>query len=280
MRAADVTDAEAAWDDAYRTLLVEIHLPTSPRTPDFVSQRQRRMAHLLATDPDGSWVATSSGAIVGVAQSHRRGDRWVLATLGVRPDRQERGVGRELLERTLDYGRSAPIGAIFSSPDPRAVHRYARAGFDLHPTVVAFGPARVPGPESPSVRQGSRRDLAVVEAVDRVVRGGPRTLDIEFQMAQGAHLLLAEDAGYLVGRGGTVFGVAALDDRAAARLLAAAVVRCPDGEPVNVSWITARQQWAVRTLVAAGVPLFVHEAVMTRGPWEPELPYLASGIFG
>ncbi len=26
--------------------------------------------------------------------------------------------------------------------------------------------------------------------------------------------------------------------------------------------------------------LSVQKAVMTRGPWEPELPYVASGIFG
>ena len=66
----------------------------------------------------------------------------------------------------------------------------------------------------------------------------------------------------------------------AVRLLLDALARCPTGEPVNVSWMTARQQWALRTLAMAGVSIQVHESIMTRGPWEPRPPYLPNGIFG
>ncbi len=280
MGARDDVEAESAWDLAYRTLLVENHLPTSERTPEFVELRKRRVAHLRSTDPEGSWVAESNGAIVGIAQAHIRGDRWVLATLGVVPDHQDQGVGRMLLDRALDYGRSASLGVIFSSPDPRAVHRYASAGFDLQPSAVGNGPVRHRVDVPPGVRIGSVDDMDTVDAVDRQVRGGTRRVDIEFQLRSGADLLMADGEGYALVRQGGVWALAATTEAAASRLLQAAVARLPEGAPINVSWITARQQWAVRVLVDAGVSLFVHEAVMTRGPWEPEHPYLASGIFG
>jgi GNAT superfamily N-acetyltransferase len=282
LRVEDTVEAEVAWDRAYRTLLTEHHLPTSERTPEFIDLRQRRIAHLLSTDPGGSWVAESNGAIVGLAQAHIRDGRWVLATLGVLPDHQDRGVGRQLLDRTLDYGQSSPVGAIFSSPDPRAVHRYASAGFDLQPSAVASGPVRRPVDVPPGIRDGSMDDLGTVDAVDRRVRGGTRSLDIQFQLGCGARLLLSDedDAGYALVRRGFVWALTATTEAVARRLLYAALAQVPDGESVSVSWITARQQWAVRVLVAAGVSLSVHEAVMTRGPWEPGLPYLASGIFG
>jgi hypothetical protein len=46
-----------------------------------------------------------------------------------------------------------------------------------------------------------------------------------------------------------------------------------------VSRITPEQQWAIRALASAGVPIYVHQSIMMRGK-EPELPYLANGIFG
>jgi hypothetical protein len=58
------------------------------------------------------------------------------------------------------------------------------------------------------------------------------------------------------------------------------IIRCPADEVVDVSWITAEQQWAVRALADAGVSLQVHESVMMRGAWQPTRPYLAHGIFG
>jgi GNAT superfamily N-acetyltransferase len=280
MRPSDEVEAEAAWDHTYRTLLLENHLPASERTPAFIELCQRRLAHLRSSDPMGSWVAESDGTIIGVAQAHIRGDRWVLATLGVVPDFQEQGVGRELLDRTLDYGRSAPLGAIFSSPDPRALHRYASAGFNLQPSAVGSGPVRRRVEAPTGVRVGSIDDISTVDAVDVEVRGGARREDIEFQLRGGAELLVADGDGYALVRHGWLWALTATNEPVASRLLQAALARLPDGAPINVPWITARQQWAVRVLVEAGVSLSVHEAVMTRGPWEPELPYVASGIFG
>jgi len=280
MRSSDVIAAEAAWDNTYRALLIGMHLPVQARTPEAIDQRQRRMSYLLATDPGGSWVAESGDQIVGVTQAHIRGGTWVLATLGIVTEQQEKGLGHQLLDRALAYGDPSSPGAIFSSPDPRAVYRYMSAGFAIHPTATAFGPVRKPVSAQDSVREGSRMDLEIVDAVDRVVRGSARTSDIGFQLDLDYQLLVDEEGGYAITRGGYVAMLSALTEDIAIRLLKDAVARCPENDPVNVSWMTSRNQWALRTLAMAGVPIQVHESIMMRGPWEPEPPYLPHGIFG
>jgi GNAT superfamily N-acetyltransferase len=61
----------------------------------------------LQDDPDGLWVAEESGEILGFAFSWVCGDLWFLAELFVSPDQQGRGIGRELLERTLRHAEKA-----------------------------------------------------------------------------------------------------------------------------------------------------------------------------
>src|ERR1035441_7127520 len=105
MKGGHEIGAEAAWDRAYRKLLEEQHLPVLPRTPEAIVHGQRRMGHLLSTDPGGSWVAESNGEIAGVAQAHIRGHTWVLATLGVVADRQDGGRLRGSPEARLPPGQ-------------------------------------------------------------------------------------------------------------------------------------------------------------------------------
>lgn len=61
----------------------------------------------LKDDPDGLWVAEADGDIVGFALSWVCGDLWFLAELFVAPGHQGRGIGNELLARTLEHARKA-----------------------------------------------------------------------------------------------------------------------------------------------------------------------------
>ncbi len=61
----------------------------------------------LKDDPDGLWVAEGAGQILGFGFSWVCGDLWFLAELFVSPDQQGRGIGNELLQRTLDHARKA-----------------------------------------------------------------------------------------------------------------------------------------------------------------------------
>ncbi len=255
-------------------------MPPEPRTPERVAWGQRRTGHLLTSDPDGSWIAEDGGRVIGMAQSQIRGNRWVLANLGVLPAYQEMGIGKELLEKTLHYGQSRAGGAIFASPDPRAVHRYVRAGFDLHPSVGAVSPWRKTVEPPTGIQEAGTDGLAHVDAVDSVLRGEARRLDIEFQLSLGHCLLIDPSGGYAVVREGRVAQLGATDEDIAARLLRAHLARCDNDEIISVSWIRARDQWAIETLAEAGVELRAGGAVMIRGDWEMKGAYLPNGVFG
>jgi ribosomal protein S18 acetylase RimI-like enzyme len=57
----------------------------------------------LSDDPDGLWVAEDAGQMLGFAFSWVCGGLWFLAELFVSPGNQGRGIGNELLKRTLQH---------------------------------------------------------------------------------------------------------------------------------------------------------------------------------
>ena len=59
----------------------------------------------LKDDPDGLWVAEDTGELLGFAFSWVCGALWFLAELFVSPGHQGRGIGNELLKRTLDHAQ-------------------------------------------------------------------------------------------------------------------------------------------------------------------------------
>jgi len=154
------------------------------------------------------------------------------------------------------------------------------AGFELHPTAVAYGPVRKSLDMHPGVRKGSIDDSSYANEIDRSVRGADRGTDVEFQLSIGYQLLVDDEGGYAVVWEGRIAMLSALDEGIATRLLLSAIAQCPSGATVDVSWITAEQQWAVRAVASAGVPIRIHEAIMMRNKWQPQLPYLPNGIFG
>jgi hypothetical protein len=70
----------------------------------------------LSDDPDGLWVAEDAGEILGFAFSWVCGDLWYLAQLFVSPGQQRRGIGQELLQRTLEHAHktNAAIKALIT----------------------------------------------------------------------------------------------------------------------------------------------------------------------
>jgi ribosomal protein S18 acetylase RimI-like enzyme len=63
----------------------------------------------LQDDPDGLWVAEDNGQILGFTFSWVSGDLWFLAELFVASGQQGRGIGNELLKRTMDHARKAKV---------------------------------------------------------------------------------------------------------------------------------------------------------------------------
>jgi GNAT superfamily N-acetyltransferase len=275
----DVAAVVGVTEDADAVQRRSAQLPDAPWSEDLVHRTQRRVRHFLASDPGGSWVAEDEGRVIGLAQAHRRQDLFVLSSLFVLPAAQNSGAGRALLDRVLAYGPDGP-GLIVSSRDPRAVRRYALAGFTLHPTVVAWGAVRREGLNAaPDVRRGDSTDLELTAAIDQRQRGAARVEDVQLCLAEGDQLLVVPDRGYTLVRGSRVGPLAALDDEAASQLLTAALADfCQDGP--EVSRMTARQDWAVRLAVAAGLEIHPHGPVFVRGDPGPMRPYLPDGILG
>ncbi len=61
----------------------------------------------LRDDPGGLWVAEEDGSILGFAWSWVCGELWFLAQLFAAPGQQGRGIGNELLSRTLAHAKQS-----------------------------------------------------------------------------------------------------------------------------------------------------------------------------
>jgi ribosomal protein S18 acetylase RimI-like enzyme len=70
----------------------------------------RLLSFSLRDDPEGLWVAEDNGEMRGFAFSWTCGDLWFLAQLFIAPDQQGRGIGRELIKRTLAHADKSGAG--------------------------------------------------------------------------------------------------------------------------------------------------------------------------
>jgi len=78
--------------------------------PMAVSRPPNFQLFSLQDDPGGLWVAEDNGEILGFAWSWACGELWFLAQLFVAPGQQGRGIGQELLKRSLDHARTTGEG--------------------------------------------------------------------------------------------------------------------------------------------------------------------------
>lgn len=283
MTPEDVPACEAVWHAAWLDVRRRYHvagLPPPEVTPEMVARTQARLERFLTTDPDGSFVAVTDQRVIGFAEALVREDVWVLSLFGVAVDAQGQGVGRQLLEASLTFG-DGRRGMIVASPDPRAARRYAAAGFTLHPAVTAWGRVDVSRlPDTDGVRPASSADYGWMGEVDRRCRGASHGVDFEAMADSGCRFLALGREGYvMIGVVGPRL-LAAVDEDAAALLLAAALRAAPADEDVEVGWMTARQQWAMRVSLAAGLELHPVGPVCLRGFDDMPGPYLVSGTWG
>lgn len=245
-------------------------------------RRKEMYRHVLATDPAGCFVAEDAGRLVGSALSVRREGVWVLVLFAVEEGYRGAGVGGRLIASARQYGAGCVGGMIASSQHPGAMRRYALAGFDLRPTLMASGAVqRGRLPAVGGVREGGEDDLGLAAETDRSVRGAAHGTDLEFLLRDGGRLLVADRAdgrGYAALWRGAPQIVAATSEPVAADLLRAGLAESTE-ERVEVRWITADQNWAVRVALEAGLSLSAAGPICTRGELGPLTPYLPCGPF-
>jgi GNAT superfamily N-acetyltransferase len=257
--------------------------PVPETTPERIDHQRRRIRHFLTHDPAGAWVTESDRRVIGVSLALRRDRLWGLSLLVVHPQSQSRGVGRALLDAALGYAEPDAPAVILSSRDPRAMHRYASAGFDLHPQMRATGPVAAPKLQKPQpeVREATPNDYALADAVDVAVRGAARGADHDMLASQGV-MFVAEQGkrrGYAHVHDGRVRTIAATDEETATALLWRSLAHaCDLGVDAAVEHMTANQQWAVRTVVEAGLTLVPSGPAFWRAGTPPPA-YLPSGPY-
>jgi ribosomal protein S18 acetylase RimI-like enzyme len=283
----DVPGAVAAFDSGFLAMSARYGLPVTASSLQNERRRQKRTRHFLSTDPGGSWVADDDGVVVGMSQSFVREDYWVLSQLGTVPGRQGRGLGRELLRLALSHGDPDSPGTIQCSRDPKAMALYSSFGFALHPVVAAYGPLRpgtVARPDDVTRHEGSdvtEVELAVVTAIDRRVRKSARTVDVRAMLAEeGNRLLLRGDQAYAVAKDERIVTLGARNEESAALVLRTMLADAPEGETIEINWLSATQQWAIREITRAGIELQPFGPVMVRGMPAPPSPYIPSGGYG
>jgi hypothetical protein len=146
-----------------------------------------------------------------------------------------------------------------------------RPGSVVRPSAVRRYDAERVGPS----------ELAVVDAIDHAVRRSTRSVDVTAMLAEpGTRLLLHEDQAYALAMDDRIVTLGGRQEESAALVLRAMLAETPPGEVVEVGWLTAGQQWAIREVVAAGIELSSSGPVMVRGMDRPPSPYIPSGGFG
>lgn len=251
--------------------------------PEAENERRRALYHhVLATDPGGCFVAHSGGRVVGSALSVRRESMWVLVLFAVEEGHRGAGVGARLISRAREYGAGCAGGMIASSTHPGAMRRYSLAGFDLRPTLMASGTVdRVSLPGVNGIRERGEADLDLAADVDRRLRGAAHGPDLEFLLGNEGRLLVADrpdGRGYAALWRETPHVLGATSETVAADLLRAGLAAAAE-ETVEVRWITAGQDWAIRVALEAGLSLSAAGPICTRGALGPLTPYLPSGPF-
>ncbi|RDI68488.1 acetyltransferase (GNAT) family protein [Nocardia pseudobrasiliensis] len=283
MRVGDLPGAESASDAVFldsdrRDLRVGEPEP-EPRSEQAAKRWIDRMRYFLEVDPHGCWIAVDGEQVVGFAISQNRERLWYLATYGVLPDRQGRGIGKRLLDAVLTHADGRQ-GIFSSSVHPGATRRYRLAGFSLHPQMRMIGTVdRSTLPAVTGLSEGSVDDFDWMDRLDRQLRGAGHGPD---------HRQLLNHHRLRVSRAADKRGYVYLDDRGRSILLAAAdhstaenllwEALASSGADTLVNRITVANEWAVDVGLAAGLRIGQEGYIAVRGMPTPA-PYLASGQF-
>ena len=187
--------------------------------------------HLLATDPERSWVALDGSRIVAYTAAFTRGERWFLSDLFVAPTHQGAGVGSRLLERAWGDGPAQRM-TLTDAIQPVSNALYARRGLVPATPVLELG--GVPRGVAGGRLEPAETDAASLAALDVAAYGFDRAVDHAF-WAEGATRTLwsrgGEPVAYsYVSPRGRIGPLAGRDGGAAGEALAAELARRGDRE--------------------------------------------------
>ena len=276
LRPLQPEDAAACVEVTHRAL-EQIYDVMPEDTPAYRERAAQRVLHLQQTDPGSAWVAEVDGEVAGCALALVREGMWFLSLLMVSPSQQAGGLGRQLLDATLQTATDRSW--ILATTAPAALRRYRRAGFDLVPCLTAKGPvdrALIPATD---VRETTWAEGGeVVDAVTRKLRGAGMTADLSYLERLGYRLFVARDGFAILRPNGAPVSLGAVDPGVAQQLLWTVFAET-EGD-AEIDWLSHDQQWAIDTCLDARLPLLKGEGHLFLRGQPPMSPYLPGGALG
>jgi GNAT superfamily N-acetyltransferase len=242
----------------------------------------------LRTSPEGCFVAEVDGKVVGTATTIVYGGRlaWIGMVL-VDPDYRGRGIGTELLERTVEYldARRVPTMKLDATPQGKSI--YARLGFVAEYEIERWELCR-PSGSATAPAASAAVELEEILRVDRDIFGADRSellrsLDREAPAFTLATHVPGRLTGYALGRRGSradQLGPWMARDEASARELLEEFLRRSGRETVFVDCLR-ENPFARRVLCQHGFQFTRPLTRMYRGPnTHPGRPELLCAALG
>lgn len=147
----------------------------------WTSETEHVFRAFLRYDSAGCLIGQEDKRPVGMCVAVAYGDSGFLGELIVVPDRRRLGLGRQLLERGIDYLRTRGCHSIYLDGDEKAVPLYERIGFrHLCKSCRFYG--RVEGRSESNVRAMAPEDMGAVERIDAEAFGADRRFFLKYRL--------------------------------------------------------------------------------------------------
>ncbi|MBZ5535926.1 MAG: GNAT family N-acetyltransferase [Acidobacteriia bacterium] len=255
------------------------------------------LRHVLATDAQGFWVAESNTKVIGFVCSIVRGSIWFLCDFWIVPEFQNRGIGRQLLKRSLQSDRPYRITSTYSSLYPPAMRSYIMLGMtpqfpiytlvcrskDLKPTWAAEREIKICELDPTGSQGGIREAVHEMSSIDKVARGSGRNEDHElFIKRSGNRCWLAKKSDRTIGYfyispKGQVGPLAVKDTRAMLPVLHQAIESAARLHPGLTIQIPSPNVESIRELIRAGFRIDSHAIFMSSREFGKMENYIISG---
>ncbi len=263
--------------------------PTKPLPPNPVYR------FMLSKVPDAFWVAEENELVVGYSVSWVRGSLWFLMDLFILPGHQGKGVGRSLIEKTLECWQGIKIrnrAVITLAYNLSSISLYTR--FGMYPREPLYFAKATPDVIQAHAEHGSkkldfqvatnRRKVAgLLGRIDRKVLGFSLDWHYEFFFeVQQANCLIFEKNGKpegyaFVRENGRIGPLAVLRETSFEKAMSSALVFAADQNAENVfTLLPGSNEQAVSAMLKYGLRIVSPMLFMSSKPvgnWKNYLCY-------
>jgi GNAT superfamily N-acetyltransferase len=172
----------------------------------WVSENIDVLESFYLNDPQGCLVAEENGRQLGICIATSYGTCGFIGEVIVRPEARGKGIGAALLNRGVSYLETRGAETVYLDGVLKAVELYERNGFRKICRSWRFS-GRLPGKNSPRVRQMTKEHFEKVAELDKLYFGVDRRFFLQRRFAhfpelckvsiEGKHI-----TGYIMGRSG------------------------------------------------------------------------------